>query len=71
MQRVAAAVGDAGGSVQSSQVDLAGAQAKDGFVGLVVGCELEQSALQRLLYDLEAGMPFLFSSMSRCRRPRR
>ncbi|MBR0930673.1 type II secretion system protein M [Bradyrhizobium diazoefficiens] len=60
LQRVAAAVGDVGGQVQSSQVDVSGAQAKDGFVGLVVSCELEQPALQRLLYDLEAGMPFLF-----------
>ena len=31
-----------------------------GFVGLVVSCEMEQPVLQKLLYDLEAGMPFLF-----------
>ena len=37
-----------------------GTQAKDGFVGLVVSCEMEQPALQKLLYDLEVGMPFLF-----------
>ena len=60
LQRVAAAVGNVGGSVQSSQVDVSGAQVKDGFVGLVMSCELEQPALQKLLYDLEAGMPFLF-----------
>jgi general secretion pathway protein M len=60
LQRVAAAVGQVGGTVQSSQVDLLGTQAKDGFVGLLVSCEMEQSALQRLLYDLEVGMPFLF-----------
>jgi general secretion pathway protein M len=60
LQRVAAAVGNVGGSVQSSQVDVSGAQTKNGFVGLVVSCELEQPALQKLLYDLEAGMPFLF-----------
>ena len=60
LQRVAAAVGNQGGSVQSSQVDVSGAQTKDGFVGLVVSCELEQPALQKVLYDLEAGMPFLF-----------
>ena len=60
LQRVAAAVGNVGGSVQSSQVDVSGAQTKDGFVGLVVSCELEQPALQKVLYDLEAGMPFLF-----------
>jgi general secretion pathway protein M len=60
LQRVAAAVGNVGGSVQSSQVDVSGAQTKDGFVGLIVSCEVEQPALQKLLYDLEAGMPFLF-----------
>jgi general secretion pathway protein M len=60
LQRVAAAVADVGGTIQSSQVDVLGTQAKDGFVGLVVSCEMEQLALQKLLYDLEAGMPFLF-----------
>ncbi|MEA2898075.1 MAG: ral secretion pathway protein [Bradyrhizobium sp.] len=60
LQRVAAAVGNVGGTIQSSQVDVLGTQAKDGFVGLLVSCEMEQSALQRLLYDLEVGMPFLF-----------
>ena len=60
LQRVATAVGNVGGTVQSSQVDVLGMQAKDGFVGLVVSCEMEQPALQKLLYDLESGMPFLF-----------
>jgi general secretion pathway protein M len=62
LQRVAAAVGNVGGTIQSSQVDVSGAgtQAKDGFVGLLVSCEMEQPALQKLLYDLEVGMPFLF-----------
>jgi general secretion pathway protein M len=27
---------------------------------MVANCELDQSALQPMLYDLEAGMPFLF-----------
>jgi general secretion pathway protein M len=60
LQRVAAAVGNVGGTIQSSQVDVSGIEAKDGLVGLVVSCEMEQSALQKLLYDIEAGMPFLF-----------
>ena len=60
LQRVAAAVGNVGGTIQSSQVDVTGTQAKEGFVGLVVSCEMEQPALQKLLYDLEVGMPFLF-----------
>ena len=60
LQRVASAVTKAGGSVQSSQLDLQGPQAKTGFVTMVANCELDQSALQSLIYDLEAGMPFLF-----------
>jgi general secretion pathway protein M len=60
LQRVAAAIGNVGGTIQSSQVDVLGTQAKDGFVGLSISCEMEQPALQKLLYDLEAGMPFLF-----------
>ena len=60
LQRVAAAVSNVGGTIQSSQVDVLGTQAKDGLVGLVVSCEMEQPALQKLLYDLEVGMPFLF-----------
>jgi general secretion pathway protein M len=60
LQRVATAVGNVGGTIQSSQVDVLGTQAKDGFVGLVVSCEMEQPSLQKVLYDLEAGMPFLF-----------
>jgi general secretion pathway protein M len=60
LQRVAAAVSNVGGTIQSSQVDVTGTQAKDGFVGLLVSCEMEQPALQKLLYDLEVGMPFLF-----------
>jgi len=60
LQRVADAVTKVGGNVLSSQVDVQGVQAKDGFVNVLASCELDQPALQRLLYDLEAGMPFLF-----------
>jgi general secretion pathway protein M len=60
LQRVAGAITRVGGSVQSSQVDLQGPQSKDGFVILTISCEMEQLNLQKLLYDLEAGMPFLF-----------
>jgi general secretion pathway protein M len=60
LQRVAGAVSNVGGTIQSSQVDVSGTQARDGLVGLLVSCEMEQPALQRLLYDLEVGMPFLF-----------
>ncbi len=60
LQRVADAVNKVGGNVLSSQVDVQGVQAKDGFVNVLASCELDHAALQRLLYDLEAGMPFLF-----------
>ena len=58
LQRVAGAVTKAGGTVQSSQVDVARSQG--GMVKLQISCEIAQGDLQRLLYDLEAGMPFLF-----------
>lgn len=60
LQRVAGAITQFGGTVQSSQVDLQGPQAKDGFVTLLISCEMDEPGLQKLLYDLEAGMPFLF-----------
>ena len=60
LQRVADAVTKVGGNVLSSQVDVQGVQAKDGFVNVLASCEIDPTALQRLLYDLEAGMPYLF-----------
>src|SRR5215510_5929517 len=60
LQRIAVAVTKVGGSILSSQVELQGPQSKAGFIGVIASCELEQPALQQLLYDLEAGMPFLF-----------
>lgn len=60
LQRIGGAVNRIGGSVLSSQVDLQKTDSKDGWVGLVVSCEIKQDSLQQLLYDVEAGMPFLF-----------
>jgi general secretion pathway protein M len=60
LQRIAVAVTKVGGSILSSQVELQGPQSKAGFIGVIASCELDQPALQHLLYDLEAGMPFLF-----------
>jgi len=57
---VTAAVGKLGGNVLSSQVDLAGTLSKEEFVSLVASRGLDQPALQQLLYNLAAGMPFLF-----------
>jgi general secretion pathway protein M len=59
LQRLASAVTRVRANILSSQVDLQGPLSKQGFVAATVNCELEQPALQQLLYDLEAGMPFL------------
>jgi general secretion pathway protein M len=60
LQRVGAVVHKVGGNVVSSQVDLDSARSKNGWIGLTVSCNVQQASLQPLLYDLEAGMPFLF-----------
>ena len=60
LQRVTAAVTKFGGNVLSSQVDLQGTQAKTGFLTIIASCDIDQPGLQQLLYDLEAGQPFLF-----------
>jgi general secretion pathway protein M len=60
IQRVAGAVTKLGGNVLSTQVELKGTQSKAGFISILASCEVEQVGLQQLLYDLEAGMPFLF-----------
>ncbi|HET6839981.1 MAG TPA: type II secretion system protein GspM [Bradyrhizobium sp.] len=60
IQRVAGAVTKFGGNVLSTQVELKGTQSKAGFLSILASCEIEQMGLQQLLYDLEAGMPFLF-----------
>ncbi|WP_239504819.1 type II secretion system protein GspM, partial [Enterobacter hormaechei] len=60
LQRVTGAVNRVGGNVLSSQVEFQGAQSKAGFVGVTVTCDVQQPALQQLLYDIEAGMPYLF-----------
>lgn len=60
LQRVTDAVTKAGGNILSSQVELQGTQSKAGFVAVTASCELDQLSLQKLLYDLEAGFPFLF-----------
>jgi general secretion pathway protein M len=59
-QRLTNAVAKLGGNVQSLQVDLHGAQSVDGTVSLIASFEIDQPALQGLLYELESGKPFLF-----------
>ena len=60
LQHVTAAVTKLGGNVLSSQIDLQGREAKIGFLTIIASCDIDQIGLQQLLYDLEAGQPFLF-----------
>lgn len=60
LQRVTAAISQAGGTVVSSEVEPGEGHAADGFVRISATCEVEAKALLGLLYDIEAGMPFLF-----------
>lgn len=53
-------VREGGGNVLSSQVDLQQSEGSTDRVSLSMTAELDQSAVQKLLYDIEAGMPFLF-----------
>jgi general secretion pathway protein M len=60
LQRVTDAISRAGGNVVSSEIAPQDLHSADGFVRIIATCEIEQTAMQGLLYDLEAGMPFLF-----------
>ncbi|RAI43573.1 type II secretion system protein GspM [Rhodoplanes roseus] len=60
MQRVSGAVTRFGGHIMSSRVELQGTPLGAGFLGVTASLEIAQPAFQELLYDLEAGMPFLF-----------
>jgi general secretion pathway protein M len=60
LQRVAAATRRVGGNTLSSQVDLQGPKSKTGFITATSSFEIDPVQLQPLLYDIEAGMPFLF-----------
>lgn len=60
LQRLTGAVTRAGGTILSSQVDLQNLPSKPGFISVTASSELDGSSLQPLLYDIEAGMPFLF-----------
>jgi general secretion pathway protein M len=60
LQRVTGAVSQAEGSIISTEVEPYTRQPKDGTLKATANFEIQQSGLQKLLYDLEAGMPFLF-----------
>ncbi len=59
-QRIDTGVANAGGVLTSSQLELDGPEAKNGFINLTATIEIGQPELQTLLYDIEAGTPYLF-----------
>jgi general secretion pathway protein M len=70
LQQITASITGAGGKVISSEVaaprgersagGAPGERSGNVFVRIIANCELEEGALLHLLYDMEAGMPFLF-----------
>lgn len=60
LQRVVTATKRVNGNTLSSQVDIQGPKSKAGFITATSNFEIDPTQLQPLLYDLEAGMPFLF-----------
>lgn len=59
-ERVAAAADAAGGHVVSSRVELGASPLGPGFIAVAATLDIGQEDLQNLLYDMEAGQPFLF-----------
>ncbi|QRG06038.1 type II secretion system protein M [Xanthobacter dioxanivorans] len=60
LQRLSSAVSAHGGRLTSSRVEVQGTPYGAGFVAVSATLDMAQPDLQKLLYDLEAGMPFLF-----------
>jgi general secretion pathway protein M len=60
LQRIAIIIANAGGTLVSSEIVQRGTQSKDGYVTALANFELEQESLQKVIYELEAGLPYLF-----------
>jgi general secretion pathway protein M len=60
LQRITNIITAGGGTIVSSELVQQGTQAKDGYITAIANCELEEEALQKVLYEVEAGLPFLF-----------
>ena len=58
VQRVTEAIGHSKGNIISSEVEPAGETADRAKI--IVTCDIEERALPQLLYEIEAGAPYLF-----------
>jgi len=59
LQHLSNAITKAGGSVISTEIEPQDIQSRD-YLKASATCELDQVAVQRLLFDIESGAPFLF-----------
>jgi general secretion pathway protein M len=59
-RRVTSAIRAGGGNVLSAQIERQEAVGSNAGVDFIVECDIDQSDLQQLLYDLETTTPFLF-----------
>jgi len=60
LQRITSTITKSGGTVVSSEIVPQQTQSNDGYVAALANFELEQEALQKVLYEIEEGLPFLF-----------
>jgi general secretion pathway protein M len=60
LQRITTIITNAGGTLVSTEIVQRGTQSKDGYVTALANCEIEQESLQKVLYEIEAGLPYLF-----------
>jgi general secretion pathway protein M len=59
LQHLSNAITTAGGSVISTEIESQDTHSRE-YLKASATCELDQVAVQRLLYDIESGAPFLF-----------
>jgi general secretion pathway protein M len=60
LQLTTGAIARVRGTVISSEVDPQNGSSPGAYIKVTITCDIEQEALQQLLYDIEAGIPFLF-----------
>lgn len=59
-KRATGAVEEAGGNVLSAHADLQEDRSESEQITLTISFEIEQGGLQKMLYDIETGTPYLF-----------
>lgn len=62
LQRITGSITRAGGNLISSEIESQERQAADSYIGVSASFEIAQQSIQRLLYEIEAGMPYLYIS---------